>query len=103
MTPAERHRTRILAKRLRYATEFFAPLFPGRRARAYRNALAKLQATLGALNDAAVAAALAAELGGPASPGAAMFAGWAAAQDQAATPTLDRARRAFADARPFWT
>jgi hypothetical protein len=50
-----------------------------------------------------VAAALAAELGGPASPGAAMFAGWAAAQDQAATPTLDRARRAFADARPFWT
>jgi inorganic triphosphatase YgiF len=103
MTPAERHRTRILAKRLRYATEFFAPLFPGRRARAYRNALAKLQATLGALNDAAVAAALAAELGGPASPGAAMFAGWAAAQDHAAASALDRARRAFGDARPFWT
>jgi inorganic triphosphatase YgiF len=102
MTPAERHRTRILAKRLRYATEFFAPLFPGRRTRAYRKALADLQAVLGALNDAAVAAVLAAELGDPASPGAAMFAGWAAAQGEGAARDLDRARRGFADAGPFW-
>jgi inorganic triphosphatase YgiF len=102
MAPAERHRMRILAKRLRYATEYFAPLFPARRARVYRKSLADLQAELGRLNDATVAAALAAELGGPASPGAAMFAGWAAAQDERAANALDRARRAFADARPFW-
>ncbi len=102
MTPGERHRTRILAKRLRYATEFFAPLFPGRRARTYRKALAGLQAVLGELNDAAVAAVLAAELGDPASPGAAMFAGWAAARAESAARDLDRACRAFADAGPFW-
>ena len=102
MTPGERHRTRILAKRLRYATEFFAPLFPGRRARAYRKALAGLQAVLGEMNDAAVAAVLAAELGDPASPGAAMFAGWAAARAESAARDLDRACRAFADAGPFW-
>jgi len=102
MPPGERHRMRILAKRLRYATEFFAPLFPGRRARAYRKALAELQAVLGTLNDAAVAAALAAELGDPASPGAAMVAGWAAAQGEGAAQALDRARRAFAAAGPFW-
>jgi hypothetical protein len=57
---------------------------------------------LGGLNDAAVAAVLAAELGDPASPGAAMFAGWAAAQGEGATAALDRARRAFAEADPFW-
>ena len=102
MPPPERHRMRILAKRLRYATEFFAPLFPGRRTRAYRKALAELQDVLGKLNDAAVAAALAAELGDPASPGAAMFAGWAAAQGDGASRPLDRACRAFAKARPFW-
>jgi inorganic triphosphatase YgiF len=102
MAPGERHRMRILAKRLRYATEFFAPLFPGRRARAYRKALADLQAVLGRLNDAAVATALAAELGDPASPGAAMVAGWAAAQGEGAAKTLDRVQRAFVDADPFW-
>ncbi len=102
MPPGERHRMRILAKRLRYATEFFAPLFPGRRTGAYRKALAALQAVLGRLNDAAVAAALAAELAGPGAPGAAMFAGWAAAQGEGAAQALDRARRAFADAAPFW-
>ena len=102
MPPAERHRTRILAKRLRYATEFFAPLFPGRRTRAYRMALADLQAVLGTLNDAAVAAALAAELGDPASPGAALFAGWAAARGESVAQPLERACRAFARASPFW-
>jgi len=102
MPPGERHRVRILAKRLRYATEFFSPLFPGRRTRTYRKALADMQGILGRLNDAAVAAVLAAELGDPASPAAAMFAGWAAAQGEGAVPALDRARRAYADASPFW-
>jgi CHAD domain-containing protein len=35
-----RHATRIAAKKLRYATEFFATLFPRRRTKAYRDALA---------------------------------------------------------------
>ena len=51
-----RHHLRIHAKRLRYAAEFFADLFPTRRRRArYLKALERLQNTLGALNDLAVA------------------------------------------------
>lgn len=102
LSPGERHEVRILAKRLRYATESFAPLYPRKRTRAYRKALAELQAVLGTLNDAAVAAALAAELSEPGSPGAAMFAGWAAAQGEAAGRALERTRKAFVDAPPFW-
>ena len=54
--PEARHAARLAAKKLRYATEFFAPLFPSKRTRAYRKALAALQEELGAWNDAAVAA-----------------------------------------------
>jgi CHAD domain-containing protein len=51
----ERHRLRIAAKRTRYATEFFASLFPQRRVRPYVAALTSLQEELGAMNDAVVA------------------------------------------------
>lgn len=51
-----RHHLRIRAKRLRYAAEFFADLFPARRRRArYLKALERVQDTLGLLNDLAVA------------------------------------------------
>ncbi|QTC89591.1 CHAD domain-containing protein [Brevundimonas pondensis] len=51
-----RHHLRIRTKRLRYAAEFFTDLFPARRRRArYLKALERLQDTLGALNDLAVA------------------------------------------------
>lgn len=51
-----RHHLRIRAKRLRYAAEFFADLFPARRRRPrYLKALERLQDELGALNDLAVA------------------------------------------------
>lgn len=54
--PAERHRVRILAKRLRYALDLFACALPGRATSDYVEALSALQDRLGALNDAAVAA-----------------------------------------------
>lgn len=50
-----RHRLRIAAKKVRYATEFFQSLYPARRVRPYVNALTGLQDALGALNDVAVA------------------------------------------------
>ena len=51
-----RHHLRIRAKRLRYAAEFFADLFPARRRRKrYLKALERMQDSLGALNDLAVA------------------------------------------------
>jgi len=52
-TPEERHACRIAAKRLRYAAEFFAPLYPGSRAKRYIRALEAIQDILGAVNDAA--------------------------------------------------
>jgi triphosphatase len=55
--PAERHRLRIRTKRLRYAVEFFAGLFPGRKNARRRGrlllALKDLQSALGDLNDLA--------------------------------------------------
>ncbi len=100
--PEARHAARLAAKKLRYATEFFAPLFARKRSRNYRKALATLQEELGAWNDAAVAVRLAAELAGDTSPAAAAFGGWAAAHGAARSADLEQAWRAFADARPFW-
>jgi CHAD domain-containing protein len=61
-TSEQRHRMRIAAKRARYATEFFASLYPKRRVRRYVAALASLQDELGWMNDAAVAERLLGEL-----------------------------------------
>ena len=61
MSDADRHRLRIRIKKLRYASEFFASLFPGRVASNYRRSFARslscLQDSLGELNDIAVASA----------------------------------------------
>ena len=101
--PETRHAARLAAKKLRYATEFFAPLFAKKRTRAYRRALTVLQEELGAWNDAAVAVRLAGELAGAASPAAAAFSGWAAAQGSSRSAALDAAWASFAHAKPFWS
>ena len=53
LSPEERHRVRISGKRLRYAAEFFSPLFAAKRSKPYIQELANFQAILGVLNDAA--------------------------------------------------
>jgi inorganic triphosphatase YgiF len=88
----ERHAARIAAKRLRYAAEFFAPLFARRRAGAYVEALAELQDVLGRCNDAASASTHSAELAGTAD--ATLAAAIAAGAAQA--PRLCRASRGVA-------
>jgi CHAD domain-containing protein len=103
MDDAARHELRKDAKKLRYAAEFFAPLYPGKRCRAYRKALARLQDVLGRLNDAAVAATLARELAGPEVVAAAAFDGWTGAQTAMLAPELAAAWQAFTRAKPFWT
>ena len=101
--PAEaRHQARIAAKKLRYATEFFADLFPGKRARAYRKSLTRLQDVLGVINDTAVAARLAREIAGADSNSAALLQGWAAAQATLANEDLARGWRDFSRAKTFW-
>lgn len=55
---ARRHKARIAAKKLRYATEFFASYFPKKRSHVYVGALSDLQDGLGAANDRSVAVQL---------------------------------------------
>lgn len=51
---AERHRTRIRVKKLRYAADFFASLFANRKGKRFYTQLSMLQDRLGLLNDIAV-------------------------------------------------
>ena len=61
MPDTDRHRLRVEAKKLRYAADFFVPLFRRKKAgkprRGFFKALLQLQDSLGILNDLAVAAA----------------------------------------------
>jgi triphosphatase len=58
------HEIRLHGKRLRYAAEFFAQLFPGGATRRFLRRMTALQERLGVLNDGAVAANLMLELPG---------------------------------------
>jgi triphosphatase len=106
---ADRHRARVAAKKLRYATEFFAPLFAHKQSKAYIAALSKLQSVLGSLNDLEIAAKLLDELAPEDDPaaGAAYSAGivrgWLAARVAPELKRLRVAQRAFAKCSPFWT
>ncbi|MBR0552049.1 CHAD domain-containing protein [Stakelama marina] len=67
LAPAKRHRVRIAAKHLRYASDSFASLFEydhPRRTERFLRTLNRLQKELGKLNDLAVARAMLAELDG---------------------------------------
>ena len=105
--PQERHRVRIAAKKLRYAAEFFAPLYPAKRVTRYIEALEGLQDILGALNDAAVVDRLLAEVaaggGRPTAPGIdGLVRGWVAAVAQHELARFRRAWGEFEEAKPFW-
>jgi inorganic triphosphatase YgiF len=66
LDPQQRHQLRIAAKKLRYASEFFAGLFPGqnamRRRKRFIAGLKALQVCLGDLNDIVVNERLSASL-----------------------------------------
>ena len=102
--PAEAlHALRIQAKRLRYAAEFFAPLYPPRPVKRFVRRVTLLQDRLGHLNDGSVAAGLMAALGGAErSYAAGVVRGFvAASHPRAKTKALrawDRVRRL----NPFW-
>jgi inorganic triphosphatase YgiF len=103
----ELHALRIRVKRLRYAAEFLAPLFPPADVKPFRDAAVRLQDLLGHLNDAATAATLLDEAVGP-RPGAALregralVLGWSAAQAGQARARLADAWRRMRNVPPFW-
>jgi len=103
---AGRHRLRIAAKKLRYAAEFFAALYPKRRVRPYVQSLAAMQEVLGGLNDAATLLRLLPEaLAGARVPDprvAGMIEGWSAASTHLKLAGLRGAWEHWQRQKPFW-
>lgn len=116
LNPAERHRLRIRAKKLRYAIEFFADVFPGhkkaKRRKAALSPLKELQDALGTLNDIATRETLASRMAhaGPSKGQDARERAFAAgvifgSQDAHIQAMLDKAADAsaqFLKVKPFW-
>lgn len=106
LEPAARHRLRIVAKKQRYAAEFFAELYPPKAARAYIKNLAALQDGLGALNDIAVTGRLLDNLRGGRAANRAwacgLVQGWVESRAQARIAELEPAWRRMKKVRPFW-
>jgi CHAD domain-containing protein len=113
----ERHRLRIRGKKLRYATEFFADVFPGKRNARRRDAmlvaLKDLQGALGGLNDIAtreqLAEKIAAEGRGDEHTArkrafaAGMIVGRQHARHAALMDAAERAYGNIADGKAYWT
>ncbi len=110
LSDEERHRLRIALKKLRYASEFFAGLYPKSRTRPYLKALKSLQDELGHLNDVVVAEELLKGLfgSGESSNSAALRAasglvvGWYSHAVDTSRPEIERRWRNFAASEPFW-
>jgi inorganic triphosphatase YgiF len=106
--PGKLHALRLQVKKVRYATEFVEPLFPGKKARRFARRLARVQDTLGQLNDVATAERLVDTLlaAAPADVALARAAGFVlgsvdrAVQEQLAD--LPRRLRKLSGAEPFW-
>jgi CHAD domain-containing protein len=106
----QRHRLRIELKRLRYAAEFFASLYPSKAVTPFLERLSRLQDLFGILNDAATATHILRRInehagapGGPERAEAAAFVdGWHQSQ---VGPTWDKAQKRwkrFIKTAPFW-
>ena len=97
-TVEQRHELRKELKTLRYAVEFFSPLYPAKRADPFQKRLKKLQAVFGDLNDAAMVRAMLTGAEAPAAgdPAAQRAIGWVIGASQA------RAEFGWAGAKALW-
>ncbi|MDB5370439.1 MAG: hypothetical protein JWP20_1997 [Roseomonas sp.] len=105
--PAESlHELRLDAKRLRYAAELFAPLWPGKAAKRFLRRLSAVQDALGVANDTHVARVLVASLGGRGGAGAwaiGLAEGFALAHGAGARGKALSAWKRLDHTDPFWT
>lgn len=104
---AELHVLRIQIKKLRYATEFFASLYPSARIKALARASASLQDRLGGLNDAVVSRDLIETLksarGRPVPPEAFMLLkGWQESRIAAELASFEKTWTNFAARKTPW-
>jgi CHAD domain-containing protein len=112
----ERHELRIRGKKLRYAVEFFADVFPGkrnaRRREAVLAALKDLQEALGGLNDIATREQLAEKIAGEGRGdeqaarkrafAAGMIVGRQHAHHESLLEAAERAYANIADSKAYW-
>lgn len=98
LAPGERHQLRIAAKKMRYAAEFFATLFPG--PEDFIRRLEGLQDVLGELNDRDVTRALIGELDD--NPARVALLAWNEEEEATLMAGLDKAWKKFLKAAPFW-
>lgn len=99
------HKLRIALKKLRYAAEFFAPLYPRKRTANYIKTLKTLLDELGLANDAHGVGDVLALVGEDAELRFAkgVIIGWYAAQDKRLARRAMESWRDFKRLKPFWT
>jgi CHAD domain-containing protein len=107
LAPEERHQLRITLKKLRYAAEFFHPLYEGRKAKRYIGQLSKLQDALGHQNDAAMTLPLLQKIEQDADApdvhkALGVVIGWQARDVRAAAKPLRQSWRSFKGVSGFW-
>jgi CHAD domain-containing protein len=118
LAPRQRHKLRIAIKKLRYATEFFSPLFKDKRQRrlssSFQKRLEQLQDCLGTLNDIIVHQKLVADMIHSSElehePGrrterafaAGLVSGRQQSSAQTAVTAAGRAAKRLSKLRPFW-
>ena len=114
LSEAEFHAIRLLAKKLRYPSEFFRELYPPQAVKRHLKGLAEIQDTLGSLNDAVVGKDLLEEIerrmtdGRTADEGALAAAalglvhGWQAACIERDLMRFAAAWKSFSENKPFW-
>jgi len=107
---ADLHRLRIALKKLRYSAEFFAPLYPAGKVKAYLACVRELQDELGHLNDVAnvrgtIGGLLRARKSGDGEMrlAAGMVLGWYGAQTPRAIKKSLKRYKTFRGFTPFWT
>jgi inorganic triphosphatase YgiF len=107
LAPEARHEMRIALKQLRYAVDFFGPLFkPAADVDSFAGKASVLQDMLGAANDAAVASRLVASIDTAADPALAFAAGavvgWGERGGALDEASLRGGWKALRKARRFW-
>jgi triphosphatase len=102
---ARTHKLRIALKKLRYAAEFFAPLYPRKLTANYIKTLKMLLDELGLANDAHGVGDVLALVGEDAELRFAkgVIIGWYAAQDKRLARRAMESWRDFKRLKPFWT
>jgi inorganic triphosphatase YgiF len=107
MSPEIRHKTRISAKKMRYAAEFFSSLYTSKKTRPYILSLSKLQDCLGVLNDITTTDKLLHQLleqspDNELDEALNIFVNWNASNNVYFKDNLNDNWRTFVSQKPFW-